>query len=282
MQGFAKDRYQALFARLAGTSSAETNLTAASRIGTTITAGAANTKGSYTTLLTTGHAATSLWLRASAIASAGAIRDALMDISYDSGVTVHIPNINISEADTIGTGTLAQFGKFFFFPGLAIPASAVIQARFQSNNAGQTAIISAWTDASIFWANSALTPWVDYGSDTANSRGTSVTPGSGAFGAWTQIGGATSREHNLWVFGIDGLGNATIAAAAGIIDIGTGPDAGTVTTMLNGGSFSFGSSETCSSSLPAVFSYNLTAGSLLWARAASGNTTAIGVNLLAN
>lgn len=60
-----------------------------------------------------------------------------------------------------------------------------------------------------------------FGVDTANSRGTIITPGTTSEGAWTQLGSALTEPLWFWDFGA-GLNDATMTSAGLYVDIGLG------------------------------------------------------------
>ena len=86
-----------------------------------------------------------------------------------------------------------------FFP-VYIPNNVSVAARLQANTTTKTGVIAIWLcqiPSYPFICGNVTT----YGDDTANSRGTSVTPASGSFGSWTPIGTPTD-SHKFWVVGI--------------------------------------------------------------------------------
>jgi hypothetical protein len=120
-----------------------------------------------------------------------------------------------------------------------------------------------------------LGPVVDYGTDLANSQGTSVTTGSGAFGSWVQVG-TTSRDHTFWTVSMDGLSDTTLSAETVLVEVGVGPAGAqrslgvlrfrhTTAELIAGGPFPL-----FLASLP------VPSGVAVWVRMAAGSTEARG------
>jgi hypothetical protein len=258
----------------------ETNLTDAARSGTSITANSTiHTKAtSYTTLIaSTVSIAYGVWVIANDVATSATATGQLMDLATGAAASesIIVPDINIGYA----IGSTGQTGKIFYFPGLSIPAGTRISARSQALISSDTANIVVMLESRAQWhvANSA---WIAYGVDASNSRGTSVTPGNGAFGSWTSIG-TTSRNHNLFTIGVDGLGSTNMAANILVGEIGYGPNSSTVTTM---GTFNWHDSaaEVVTATAPSYIAFALASGNPLWCRISSGATQARGVIIYGN
>jgi hypothetical protein len=212
-----------------------------------------------------------LWIIAHAVASTGVATQILLDIAYGGSDTVVIPNINVGYAAV--TGGIGTVGKVFYFPGLNIPSGNAIKARLQSSVSNDTAALILYTEERARWVGITENNWVAYGANTGTSAGTSVPPGAGTFGTWTEIG-TTSANHNLFTCGIDLL-STSILANTYHIEIGVGPNSGAVTSM----GFVWGdgaSSETLGAVSPLI-AYPTSSGDKVWARAAAAQTQAIGV-----
>lgn len=256
----------------------QTNLTAAARSGTTVTASAsANTKGSYSSLIDpTSKPSYGIWIRFLEVGNPATVTNILVDIAYGptggGNEQIVIPNLSAGGAPT-GTDSGV---KSYWFP-VYIPTGVRVSARCQASTGSDTVSVAVYLDQdpSYPWSLGSATA---YGADTANSRGTSVTPGSGAFGSWTQIGAGTDpvQTHRAWTIGYDQLADTTIGTVDLIIEIGTGPDSANVTTI---GSFTIvqASNENISGPFPLICYAIVNAGGELWARIASGETEARGV-----
>jgi hypothetical protein len=269
-QGYTREFIAIPSLKIVGSAGNEVNLSAGNRTsGTTLaTSGVANTKGAYTTILTPASDVYGMYLRVQNCNSTGTNRDALMDIAYGASDTVVVPNLNIGEAGP----------KEFNIYGLNIPSGEAIKARMQCTAGAQAANVSIM---SVTRARLAipLSTYIAYGVDTANSRGTSVSAGAGAFGSWVEIG-TTSRDHYVWLPGFDIFGAISVLANDILVEIATGPNSGSLTTM---------GFATCShSSVEIVTTYSMpifyatSSGAKVWARAASGTAVAIGVSLHGN
>jgi hypothetical protein len=221
----------------------QTNVTAASTVGTTVTAHAsANTKGSYTSLVDpTNEPSYGLWVAFSDVSVAGAIQNVLVDIAYGptggGNEEIVLPDLDASNApDHTGyTGA-----KIYFFP-VYIPDGVAVRARCAASTGGDTVLVQCWL---------VQKPVVEflcgkvsvYGRDAANSRGTSVTPGSSAFGSWTEMlnaagGSGLTRPHRFWTMSMGPLADVSLNDSRyEVCELGVGPT-GTVTTI--GGPWQF-------------------------------------------
>lgn len=264
----------------------ETNLiatTAAERLGTTITASATiNTKGSYTTLIaSTAQTAYGIWVTGFDVQFASAVAGQLLDIATGAaGVETNIiSNIDMGAATSSLANSQSSNGKIFYFPGLFIPSGTRISARTQATNASDTLVLAIWLDYRTQW-HIANTSWVTYGANTATSAGTSVPRAANTFGAWTTIG-TTSRQHNLWSVGLDYLADSTGTSQTALVEIGYGPDAGSITSI---GVLQclFSTNEGLAGCFPPVLVFSVASGSILWARIAAADTENRGVIIYGN
>ena len=264
----------------------ETNLTATSRTGTTLTAnGTPHTKATtYTDLIaSTAAQAFGFWITAFEVFAGATDTGVLCDVAVGaaSSEVDLVTNIDFGEASSIGGSTSTGNGKIYYFPGLNIAASSRISARIQATIGGDTAVVAIWMDTHAQW-HAANSSFVTYGANTAASQGTSVPSGNAAFGAWTSIGSTTSREHKLFAVGCDTLGDTTVNNTTGmLVEIGFGPDIGSVTSI---GIFQIGSStgETLSGCFPPMVAFPVASGSQLWARIASTDTENRGIIIYGN
>jgi len=252
------------------------HFTASARDLITVTAGAtAHTKGSWTQLISsTSHDAYGIWIGIDGIHVSAAATPYLVDIGVGPAGSeqVIIPNLDVWGADATAAGLNPHL---FWFP-VYIPAGSRVAARSQSATANKTCRVMVMLDGVPWYGLWGLGPVVDYGTDLANSSGTSVTPGSGAFGSWVQLG-TTTRDHTFWTVSMDWLTNAVVSALTTLVEVGVGPSGSqrslgvlrfrsTAAEQIAGGPFPL-----FLASLP------VPAGTPVWARAASGATTAIGV-----
>jgi hypothetical protein len=252
------------------------HFTASARDPITVTAGAtAHTKGSWTQLISsTTYDAYGIWIGIDGVHVSAAVSNYLVDIGVGPAGSeqVIIPNLNVWGADATAAGLNPHQ---FWFP-VYIPAGSRIAARSQSVTASKTCRVMVMLDAVPWYGLWGLGPVVDYGTDLTTSSGTSVTPGSGAFGSWVQVG-TTSRDHTFWTVSMDYLNNAAVSSLTTLVEVGVGPSGAqrslgvirfrsTTSEQIAGGPFPL-----FLASLP------VPSGTAVWARAASGATTAIGV-----
>jgi hypothetical protein len=256
---------------------AETNLTAASRVGTIVTASAtSHVKGAWVSLIDpTSRPSYGVWVRASTVGAATTITGQLLDIGYGptggGSEQVLIPNLATGMAAS--TGSAAGFGKAWWFP-VYIPAGVRVSARVQALIVSDTVLVEIFLHQFSLYPVSAG-PVEPYGADTANSRGTSVTTGNGVFGAWAQLTASTLRPHRFWASAYDQLGDVSVANSESLLQLGTGPNASNV-SIINQTVLSQGSAELVS----AVFHLSyapVPAGKPIFARIASGEAEARGV-----
>lgn len=222
----------------------ESNITAAATTGTVITASAtANTKGSYTSLIDpTSFPSYGIWVAFRNVHVSATVTNILVDISYGptggGNEQILIPDLNAGAAPT---GTTHVGAKLYFFP-VYVPTGTRVSARCQASTGSDTVQVSIWL------AQQPLYPWTCgnvsvYGRDATNSRGTSVTLGTGAFGTWTELlnaagGSGLSHPHRYWAMSMDLLADTTATDDNyDIIELGIGPNSGAVTTIA--GPFQF-------------------------------------------
>lgn len=126
-----------------------------------------------------------------------------------------IPNLQCGWAATITLGVPMAY----WFP-LRIPRGARISADLRALIASDTVdvIFEYGVSNGEHWVGSGVET---LGADTANSRGTAVTPGGASEGSWATIG-TSSRKYRYITPGIQGNNDTTIAAESNTWDIGSG------------------------------------------------------------
>jgi len=255
----------------------QTNLTAAARAGTTVTASAtAHTVGTYASLIDpTTLVSYGVFLRMKNVAQPVTDTSMLLNLAYeDTGggaQTIVAPNVDAGAA----TAQAGDQGKLHFFPVL-IPTNKRVSAGAQAVIGGDTVTVAVWLAQDPPNVPDPLpTVFTSYGADTANSRGTSVTPGSGAFGTWTEIG-TTSAAHTQWTLGYDPLSDVTVNTADIVVEIGAGPNVGAVTTIGTFG-MSTGSAEVVSGPFPLLVYAEVPITTKVWARIAAADVEPRGI-----
>lgn len=188
--------------------------------GTTLTGTTANTKGSYTQLISSlNFDAVLVVVNFHNSFSSGVDSSVLVDIAIGSSgqETIIIPDLLAGWA---GAADDSGAPRHYIFP-LYIPSGSRIAARISSAIASGTVI--AWlqlygglADTEAWWCGSQV---VAYGINSGGSKGTSVTPGnSNAEGTWTSIG-TTSQDHKVIVPGVQ-MADTAEAGNGMCLDIG--------------------------------------------------------------
>lgn len=252
----------------------DSNLTAAARNGTTITAsGTAHVKGSYSTVIaTTGKDSYGIWMFFKGVAGAAANTSMLVDVAYGDSPSGGNEQILINNL-TVGAAAPGGLGLGYYFP-VYIPSGVSIRMRCQAVIISDTVNVSVFLnqDPAYKWSCGSVTT---YGADTATSNGTSVTPASGSFGTWTAIGGGSdpATAKKFWVLGYAIGTDTTVVTADVLIEIGTGPDSSNVSTIARF-YIAQNSSEELQGPFPLIGYGVVASGQKLWARIASGEAEA--------
>jgi len=182
---------------------------AAATPGRTITASAsANTKGSWTLH----HAAAAITFDVDLVfvniggnSANGVDARALHDIGFDpAGGTAYgvvIPNLL---GGCTAAGIAGGFQQYWF--PVHIPAGSTIASRMQCATGSRTSSVSVICCGGnrvpgSFWKGTGVDA---LGVDTANSKGTTFTPGNTAYGSYTSIGSTTTRPYRWLDFGTQG------------------------------------------------------------------------------
>lgn len=237
--------------------------------GTTITSGAANTKGDWTQI----HAGFTfdtefVILRIGATrTSTDAISGILVSSLFDIGIGPDSANVTII-CDDMGAGN-ADPATIYFLP-LRIPASQKVWARHQNNNdsAKGGVVITAYGGNRNPGTFPTCSKVVSMGADEVNSLGTAITFGaSGAVGAWTAISSSTPQAFMGLISSALLANDSTLVSGAWRIqDIGVGGSGSEVLVLGNAvNEICYGAAEQrYSVCMPAFI--NLPAGSRVVAR----------------
>lgn len=279
-QGFTHHNFVKALIQFQSPVAQPTNLSAsgtARALGTSVVSGAANTKGSYATLITPTQVTTGLYVSVSEIAGTTLVRGSFMDIAWGASDTIVIPDLNTSAAGTLNT---TATGKHFFFPGLSIPANEAIKARHQCSTATITARVTVFAVHNAVW-NIPTSTYITYGANLTDSSGVAVTPGADSFGTAINIG-TTTRNHYAHIVGrdldVDASGGVTNGTLGELL---VGPDLANLVSM---GFFrvSESSNEELSHSVDTIY-YATTSGDLLWVRLAAASAAEIrGITITSN
>ena len=210
------------------------NTRPAAALGATVTPGN-NAKGSYAAVLTSGDMARDAFgllinINSNAVSAAG--RDAIVDIGIDpaggSSYTVKIPDLLGSCASPYNVG---QGGCWYYFP-LWIRAGSSVGARASVNNAtvGTLRVTATAYGSPRNRKAIRVGTYVEaVGITAASSRGTTVTSGTTAEGAWTSLG-TIARDSWWWQLGM-GVNDTTMSALAYHADLAVG-DASNKTNII--------------------------------------------------
>lgn len=193
-----------------------------------------HTKGSITELVSaTTYDAFGLYVQLGATAP-GASQNArvLVDIMIGGAGSEQalIPNLLAGNLGSSATSAIGNQG--YYFP-IFIPAGSRIAARCQGSISSETVNVSLqflqWPIPGQ-WYGTRVTA---YGADTANSRGTSHTPGAGgSYAAATQLTASTTNRIRALQIGIDMLSDTTASDARGLAQILAGSSSNTLVSGL--------------------------------------------------
>ena len=212
-----------------------TNLTdnPSSTIGTSVTPGASDAEGSWTTLIASGSITEDIYgihIKVHSGGTSTALKRHVLDLGIDpaggTSFTAIISNIVCGASATLGTrpGTTEFYFPFF------IPAGSTFGCRIQGSNAtaGTVRVV-----ACLYGQRSRPSVFpVGTFSETfgvSGSNGTSVTPGNAADGSWTSIG-TTTNPLWWWQLGYQ-ISNAAITAEYTYLELAWG-DASNKHTIL--------------------------------------------------
>jgi len=208
----------------------EINVTATDRNGTTITTGAANTKGAYSAgqiFASVAEDVVGVTIAATGVAVSAGNTGYLLDLGIGpSGSEVDlIQNIDFGAAQVESSGFNA-----YFFP-VFIPKGERLAARAQGAVVNDVAeVIVVLHRAPAGWAMEVPKLWESLGAVTASSRGTLVSAANGAFGSWTTIA-TTTKNYDRWHVGFDLAADTTASNSVNVIELGFGPDTANVSTI---------------------------------------------------
>lgn len=195
--------------------------------GTSVTGGAANTKGSYVQLTaSTAIEADGFWLQ---VDGGSGIDDYLFDIAVGA---------SSSEVDIISNylATLRNLGgTVVSYWSIPIPVGTRISARVQETTGSVAARVSLtlvnWGQGKTASYGSVTT----YGANTADSGGVQIDPGGVANtkGAYSEITSSTSKAHKAIAICIGGQDNAVRNAAGWYLYVAVG-GAGSEVDIIDG------------------------------------------------
>lgn len=261
-----------------GFMSRETNMTTPSAAwGTLVTAGGSSHAKNTTyaqIIASTAFDAYGILIMFSAVNSAGNATSMLVDIAIGAAAseTVIIPNLNAGYANVISASGGDVPGQQYFFP-IKIPAGSRLSATSQALIVSDTCRVAVWLygdPTGPVWAGTQV---VDYGTNTAASKGVDVVAGlSAAEGSWTEIVASTTQDHAFIAAGCGGAADTTVLAAIAHLDLGIG--AATETAIVENLPFITHASEGIVYPTPHYAQHLVASGTRLAARISIDNASA--------
>jgi hypothetical protein len=214
----------------------------ATTIGTAVTPGASNALGSWTAIASSANIAQDVYgtyIQFHSGATSAAIKNHLVDIGVDpaggTSYTAIISDFNISATPAL----TAAGAREHFFP-MFIKAGSSVAARIRGSNATAGTV----RVAARFYGQRSRPEVLPvghfsqtFGAVTASSRGTTITPGNAADGAWLDLGAVTA-DRPLWWWQLGyGIDNATITAEYTYFELayGDGSNKQTIFKVMHGG-----------------------------------------------
>jgi len=183
--------------------------------GTSVTTGAADTKGAWVELLASSSADTE-WIDIFCYGPAAADNSFLLDIGVGAAASESVVIANIAFQANSAQGTRIGIP-------LTIASGSRISARAQADVSTRTFEVSGHISTESSYGTSASN--ITLGADTANSIGVPIDAGAtpNTKGAWAEVDASTSADIDYFVVLIGPNDNAVITAEAGfLIDIATG------------------------------------------------------------
>jgi hypothetical protein len=248
--------------------------------GASITPGASNAEGSWTSIATGANIAFNVYrilLEVSTGATASSAKEHLLDIGYDpAGGTSYsavISNLVCGASASASVGA-----RWWEFP-LFIPAGAQVAVRVQGSNAtAGTLRVAAW-----FYGRPNRPEAVRSGvySETigaiTGSSGVTFTPGNSADGTWASLG-TTTKELWAWQLGAS-VNNATMSAHGTNVDLAYG-DGTNFEMIIEDYQLQMSTSETITSPLITAYK-DVPAGATIYVRGNNSAAPVTGYNAVA-
>lgn len=250
--------------------------------GTVVTPGTAGAFGAWAQVLSGASVSTEIFgilIFINNGSTSAATRNHLVDIGIDTAggtaYTTVIPYLLGGHAAPATVG-----GIYYYFP-LYIPAGSSIAAR-AIGTVATTFNIAVTVYGKPRRPDAVLcgTKVFSFGQTTTTATGTTVTAGTTADGAWTQLGTATTRPLWWWQAGLTCV-DTTMTANAHTIDISTG-DAATKDIVLENGLVVFTAAEQISNFSAAIPAYDRTpTGVLVYGRVQCSGTADTALSMMA-
>lgn len=215
-------------------------------IGTQVTSGAANTKGSTTSLLAGASVTDDVYGIAIGFSggfTAATIRVWLADIFFDpAGGTAWEASPRIENL-VVNSPCLHNGGYWYYFP-LFVKAGTSIGMAVQSNNAtsslrGLVKVFGRPRAPELLKTGAFVKT---FGATTASSNGTSITPGTSAMGSYTASLGTTANDLWWWQAGL-AIDDTTQTNVGYLVDVACGDASNKVLCAENIQMINAGTSE---------------------------------------
>jgi hypothetical protein len=128
---------------------------------------------------------------------------------------------NLDAANTGGLSSIDQPPAVYWFP-LFVPAGSRLSANAQASTASDTVVVGVFLfgkPTMPVWAGRKVTA---YGADTANSRGTSFTPGASSYGSAAQLSASIGDPIRAMQIAYSGLESTALATDRYLMRVGVG------------------------------------------------------------
>jgi hypothetical protein len=248
-------------------------VTASSR-GTVITASSStNTKGSYTSLITS-TAYDCCYAVVNIINGAATLGLVDIAVGTSGNQQVIIPNIFLGAV----AGTSAAKVNFCIALPINIPAGTNIWARSQSATASTTYDVSMILFDGEFTGLPGLAGYDDLGTSLSTSLGVAITPSAtgSVLGTWTSVVTATARDYvGLW--GTLGFGTVNDTY---LMNIGIGGSGSQVIIIPNFASYNINAAGVSSGGTLPFLPIEIPKGTEIWAQTQASGTSAAGLNVI--
>lgn len=237
-------------------------------LGEVVTAGAANTKGSWTELLASSSIDFSAVMLTSRLSTADADAPFLMDLAIGSA-----GNEEVFAENLYMSGSINRILYGWDLP-VYIPSGSRVSGRVQCTVAARTVTMGCVGVGSTFASNPPSSSVKSFGANTTTTFGVTLDPGGTADvkGAWAEVEATTSDTIRGIFVSVGNNKNTATANSGNLIDIGVGssgneeiiiPD---IQTYMNADEGIFSNNF--------LFQVNVPSGARLSARTQSGITDA--------
>jgi hypothetical protein len=203
---------------------ATTNETATFSISVTAHASANTKNGTYPQLIaSTSYESFGIMVQLAGLqTAASANQRCLVDIAVGGAGSEQVIIPNLTCGNVADFAAASATGVLYYFP-IYIPSGVRVAATCQASTGGDIVNVAV----RLFQHSMAPGKWVGsrvtaYGADTANSRGTSHTPGVSSYAAATQLTASTTNPIKYMQLGFDLLSDTTASTARYLARIGYG------------------------------------------------------------